>query len=60
MGMKKSCENCQYYKQHIDSNCGQCRRFPPVPVWHYNRIETDYPITHKYEWCGEFKEKKVT
>lgn len=55
----KRCANCRYFNRYtydiddteIDSDYGECRRFPPKKV---ASEENGFPIISEDCWCGEF------
>ena len=53
------CKDCKWWDKDLSrtdkDDEGICRRYPPVMEGDDNR----YPVVDDYEWCGEFKTKKV-
>ena len=52
------CQDCKFfYKDMILSDFfGRCRRYPPQVVEHESDLESIFPVVHRNEWCGEFKQ----
>ena len=61
----EACWNCEYWDEtgswranpdEIEEDCGECQRFPPLTS---NLDELHrWPMTLKFESCGEFKDEK--
>lgn len=60
MEPEKCCKKCLYFVPyvyefddiHMDSDYGECRRFPPKPV---PTEECGFPVVEDTKWCGEFR-----
>ncbi len=52
------CESCAYrfHNQEDDRDqVAECRRFPPT--FHGpSLMTTSWPITHRHDWCGEWRD----
>jgi hypothetical protein len=55
-----TCKECRFYDKYIHlSKRGTCCRYPPVPTGrdYEGDLETEWPIVHEDDWCGEFVSK---
>lgn len=65
--MKPKCEDCHYWENIKDTDCGECHRHAPSPtkceinecgdIVEHGLIFYDRPTTNPEDWCGEFKER---
>lgn len=46
----EKCGNCKFYDD------GDCRRFPPAPVFDTMDIIFKFPRLPSNKWCGEFED----
>lgn len=55
--MPECCKNCKYWKPKLGNDKeGYCRRFPPRSVIKYSALlESTFPETLKFQWCGEYE-----
>jgi len=57
------CENCRFWNRWDnvadEDGCvrGECRRYPPVVVFHDNFFKSFFPVTDRVDFCGEFSPK---
>ena len=49
------CSECRFWDEFSPGLHGVCRRFPPSV--HGPELDTrvEWPLTHRKEWCGEWK-----
>lgn len=63
MQKPNACSNCMYFESvnQIEGSVeGYCRKHAPVTDGRSTKeaYRNRYPVTHDYEWCGEWKEAK--
>lgn len=62
--MAFKCEDCRFSGE-AGSDTFVCRRFPPRvmldprPSDVNKSLKTVWPIVHRTDWCGEFKEGEI-
>ena len=57
MSKEPSCDNCRFWGGDDDST-GPCRFNPPVVVLNDDGgLETVWPLTDDFEWCGKHEPK---
>ena len=62
--MKSTCENCRF-NRIINPDISQCRRHSPTWLgivstdrYHYETPNAGWPITKKYDWCGDWEKEE--
>lgn len=48
------CENCRFWHEN------RCRRYPPQIYTEEDCSFVAFPLTSKYEWCGEWDANTLT
>ena len=61
--MEKNCENCRFWKQKSKDKSGECHCKAPLPYIYCSKEKTlnsgtRWPLTDRYQSCGEFKDKE--
>lgn len=65
MTTEEKCENCRYWREmDAEEELGNCCRYPPKVVDGGSSTTMLYLVGHfpevyGFDFCGEFKEKKV-
>lgn len=50
------CANCAFFVPDAKEDVGECRRLPPAVFPDgEDGLGFSFSITHKTQWCGEFK-----
>lgn len=52
------CEVCRYYRQFIDGESGECRRYPPRIIPGRDDTAGHWPVVNDADWCGECHAKE--
>lgn len=57
------CYSCKFFDTPLSKETGVCKRFPPQvcvlnpSVPRVGAYESEYPITKRTDWCGEWRER---
>lgn len=55
MSENRCCETCQYWNsQQGTILTAECHRYPPVVITSGPNVWTGWPLSKKFEWCGEW------
>jgi hypothetical protein len=50
----EACKNCKFWVKTVEEEpSGDCRRRPPVILFHHNQENSGWPLTYPDDWCGE-------
>ena len=53
--MSRACRCCQWWLVEPDGSAGECRGAPPTPIITADGLETMWPRTGSFDWCGAFR-----
>lgn len=56
-----ACEQCEFWQNRGSTKEGWCRRNAPtaIPTPTRAAMETTWPVTLPWDWCGEFKARPL-
>ncbi len=50
-----SCKGCQFWDEFNPGTHGFCRRYPPSVHGPELDVRVEWPLTHRSDWCGEWR-----
>lgn len=57
--MTERCLECKFFAQ-IGPEVGNCRRYPPRPWPHGDKVSALWPVVRCDQWCGEWRRAVLT